>query len=102
MGETMITPLHIEIAMHYHCRTGQYEMVTTNETRRRYADDLADAGLLTRVPDAGSLAIVAYGATPALAVWIKAICSVPFPVQWWVIPAWPPTALPPSEDPTHG
>lgn len=82
----MVTPLHIEIAMHYHCRTGQYEMVTTNETRRRYADDLADAGLLTRVPDAGSDAIVNYLPTPGLAVWIEAICSVQFPVQQWVIP----------------
>lgn len=83
----MVTPLHIEIAMHYHCRTGQYEMVTTNETRRQYADDLVDAGMLKRVPGPGPQATVEYASTPGLAVWIKAICSVPFPVQQWVIPA---------------
>jgi len=92
----MVTPLHIEIAMHYHCRTGQYEMVTTNETRHGHAEDLVRAGLLKRLMSCPGTGIdpghIGYFKTDALAVWIEAICSVPFPVQQWVIP---------GQDPSH-
>lgn len=83
----MVTPLHIQIAMHYHCHPGQYEMVTTNETRRQYAEDLVRAGLLRKEGCLTSGPIVGYAATDGLRVWIEAICSVPFPVQQWVIPS---------------
>jgi hypothetical protein len=92
----MATPLHVQIAMHYHCRTDQYEMVLTNETRRRYAEDLVDVGMLARIGESGSDAVVGYRSTDGLKVWIEAICSVPVPVQQWVIPS-PPSSTSLSE-----
>ncbi len=44
-GETM-TPLHLEILLHYNCCVNDYDQVNTNDTRKEYAYDLARQGLL--------------------------------------------------------
>ena len=85
-----MTPLHIEIALHYHCRIDQFEMVTTNDTRREYALDLVRAGLLAKkLGENGSL--TGFIATDGLGVLVEALCSTPFPVKRWVMPSPSPT-----------
>jgi rubrerythrin len=43
---TNMTPLHLSILIHYYSCANDYEMVTTNEVRRNYADQLCDEGYL--------------------------------------------------------
>ncbi|KAA0117918.1 hypothetical protein CIW48_27345 [Methylobacterium sp. P1-11] len=75
-----VTPLHVHIALHYHVSPEQWHMLSV-PIHRQYADDLVAAGLLQGSRDAG------YEKTDGLAVWIDAICSTPFPVKRWVMPA---------------
>ena len=57
-----MTPLHLEILFHYYTRANDYELVYENETRRKYAYDLAKEGCLY-TPDASNkiFEITAYG-----------------------------------------
>lgn len=41
-----MTPLHLDILMHYYSRTGDYELIPGNQTRTDYAFELASLGLL--------------------------------------------------------
>lgn len=79
-----LTPLHITIALHYHCMADPYPNLHI-DVHRRYAEHLAEAGLLREAVGPVD-APVAYEATEGLAVFIKALCSTPFPVQKWVMP----------------
>lgn len=83
----MVSPLEISIALHYHCRVDDYGRHNgdNNFDAPAVVDTLArfvEAGLLTVDQDG----IPSYRATPGLAVWVDAICSVPLPVQQWIIP----------------
>lgn len=81
-----MTPLHLQIALHYHSHPDQHPMLH-NAVHREYAEDLVAAGMLQ--PGAGGLSgrEVTYHATDGLAVFVEALCSTPFPVQQWVMPA---------------
>lgn len=79
-----LTPLHILIAIHYHCHAEQHPMLH-NQVHRDYAEDLAGAGLL-RLANWATTATPAYEKTEGLAVFVEALCSTPFPVQKWVMP----------------
>ena len=41
-----MTPLHLDILMHYYTRSGDYDMIPENKTRTDYAFELAALGLL--------------------------------------------------------
>ena len=41
-----MTPLHLDILMHYYTRGGDYDQLETNRARWEYAFDLARLGLL--------------------------------------------------------
>lgn len=75
-----MTPLHIEILMHYYTRGGHPPMLTP--TWYEYRDHLERTwGLIE--PDTHS---DCFHVTEKGSVWINAILSVPFPKQVWVIP----------------
>lgn len=83
-----MTPLVISIGLHYHCRAGDYGKGTGDENWHAPAVREALAyfvqeGLLAASPQGCE---AEYYATPALRVWVDALCAVPFPVQKWVIP----------------
>jgi hypothetical protein len=44
-GEIM-TPLHLDILLHYYSIVGDYNQLETNDTRKEYAYDFARIGLL--------------------------------------------------------
>lgn len=73
-----MTPLHIELAIHYHCRTDQHERLNV-PTVRQYAQDLVHAGMLTPEGDG-------FYRTDGLAVFVNALCATPFPIKQWVMP----------------
>lgn len=74
-----MTPLHIELALHYHCKAIQHERLHAFGTVRDYAEDLVTAGMLEREGDG-------YRKTDGLAVFVMALCATPFPVKHWVMP----------------
>lgn len=81
-----VTPLHLQIALHYHVSgDGQWPMLHV-PIHRQYANDLKEAGLLRS--ENGLLAgpVVGYEKTDGLAVWIEAILATPFPVLKWTMP----------------
>ena len=41
-----MTPLHLDILLHYYSMRGDFEMVESNETRKAYAYDLIREGYL--------------------------------------------------------
>lgn len=84
--QSRMTPLHIKIALHYHASPDQHPMLH-NEKHREYAEDLVRAGLLRHECDRTTWPNLGYVATDGLAVWVEALCSTPFPVQRWVVPA---------------
>lgn len=84
----MASPLEINIALWYRCRAGDYGKGNGDDNYNAPAvqsafKGMVDAGLLALSP-AGCEAT--YYATPALEVYVAALCSVPLPIQQWVIP----------------
>lgn len=83
-----MSPLEISIALWYHCRPGDYGKGTGDDNHTAPAVQSAIKGFM----DAGLLAVCRPGAervycgTPALEVYVDALCRVPMPVQKWVIP----------------
>lgn len=80
-----VTPLHLQIAIHYHVSPEQWPMLHV-PIHQQYADDLKAAGLLRLADGSGGGPFANYEKTDGLAVWIDAICSTPFPVKQWVMP----------------
>lgn len=77
-----MTPLQIEILMHYHCRANDYRDGDFSASAVREAiDGFRGAGLLK---DSGRGRI--YEPSDGVSLYVEAICSVPLPVQQWVMP----------------
>lgn len=89
-----VTPLHLQIAIHYHISPGQWPQLSV-PIHRQYADDLKAAGLLRLKDSSGGGSFACYEKTDGLAVWIDAICATPFPVKQWVMPKPPITVREP-------
>jgi len=82
-----MTPLHILIGLWYHTSgTGlDYEAGTAHGNSRavaEYIQDFVTAGLLTENHGASAVRRK-YESTEGLAVWIKYLTDMPFPVQKW-------------------
>lgn len=76
-----MTPIGIKILLHYWCspdqfRDGDFSPPVVSEL----LSDFVDAGLLKGNPRDG------YEPTEALGVYVEAVCSVPLPMQQWIIP----------------
>jgi hypothetical protein len=79
----MVSPLFIEIALHYHCRVDDFDLERFSAPAVQEAlQSLVKAGLLER----GGKFQPVYVPTEGLKVWVDAICSVPFPQRRWMIP----------------
>ena len=83
-----MTPLEISIALWYHCRNGDFGRFSGDNNYDSPAVQSAFKSFVNR----GLLVLNAapndciYRGTPALKVYVDALCSVPLPVQQWVIP----------------
>jgi hypothetical protein len=79
-----MAPLYLMIALHYHCTAGEYPYVGAPAVESALAG-LVEAGLLRKLDKP-----TPYGATfertGGLAVYVKALCDVPFPVKVWQMP----------------
>ena len=97
-----MTPLHIQIAIHYHCRPCPY---AENEPEHRYSravrmytQDFVDAGLLIpRTPDDDDVPehqrnTAEFASTEGLRMFIDALCEISLPKkrEAWVHPSMPP------------
>lgn len=85
----MASPLEIQMALHFWTRPTAYaehepEHRNSGAVKNILAWYVRD-GLLEKIPanEHGET----YKATDALGVWVEALCSVPFPIQKWVIPS---------------
>lgn len=77
-----MTPLQIEILLHYHCCPGDYRDGDFAAPAVREAiDGFRDAGLLK---DSGQGRI--YEPTDGVRAYVDALCAVPLPVLQWVVP----------------
>jgi hypothetical protein len=76
----MVTPLYIEIALHYVCSTGEFSRKDAPACKEAI-DSLREAGLL-RWNDFDQQ----HEATEGLRVWVNALTRVPLPVIQWAIP----------------
>jgi hypothetical protein len=81
-----VTPLQIEILMHYACRACDYRDGDFSAPSVREAiDSFRDQGLLR---DSGMQRM--YEPAEGVQIYIKALCAIPAPVMQWVIPTTPP------------
>lgn len=74
-----MTPLDVEILMHFHCCPGQFPRTSGHIEER--IEFFVRSGMLKRDTD-GKVS----GVVPALKVWVDAVCAIRLPVVQWVIP----------------
>lgn len=78
------TPLHLQILLHYHCSPEEYakddERHRTSEAVKEYTDDLRKLDLIERSVDGA-----VFQTTERGNAYVRGICSVPLPIQRWVI-----------------
>jgi len=78
-----VTPLHLEIVMHYATRGNDMENIAAPATSQ-YVRELILAGMVESIKnDAG--ATRSYKTTDRGMVWLDYLLTVPFPKQKWVI-----------------
>jgi hypothetical protein len=85
----MATPLEICIALHYWTHTTDYGRDNGDHNFSASAvvaqrDQMVEAGLL--ILGTGERTVRNYDIGPALETYVNALCSVPWPVQKWVMP----------------
>lgn len=77
-----MTPLQIEILMHYHCRTDDYRNGDFSASAVREAiDEFRNMGFLR---DSGERRI--YEPSDGVRLYVETLCTIPLPVQRWVMP----------------
>lgn len=81
----MVTPLYIEIALHYYCRQDDFPRLTAPACREAVGR-MIDAGLL-EVDFGARVGDPVLCATDGLRAWVDAMRSVPMPEQHWVVPS---------------
>ncbi len=73
-----MTPLHLEILLHYYCKADQWAFLT--DTHSDYADNLQDGGLLK------GLHVHTYEITDKGRFYIHHLLHTPFPETQFIIP----------------
>lgn len=98
-----MTPLEIEILMHYGCkaddyRNGDHSAPAVTDALNRFLNE----GLLTHdgfKPECftnGALK-ARYAVTPRARFYLEALCQVPLPIQKWVMPGPVHSDIPPTD-----
>jgi hypothetical protein len=76
-----MSPLAIEILLHYHCTPGDYRNGDFSAPAvRELIDWMHDEDLIAHKPDGG------YTSTSRLTAVVKKLCSVDLPEMQWVYP----------------
>lgn len=79
----MASPLEIKIALHYYAMPGDYDGTERGSGAfSEIVETFLRGGLLVTPGPRGAT----LSAGPALAIYVEALCAIPFPVQKWVIP----------------
>lgn len=83
-GKAKMSPLQIEIVMHYYCCTDDYRGADFSAPAVRESIDWmrGDGGLL----EESNRSTVNYQLTERGRVYVEALQSVPLPIQTWAIP----------------
>ena len=80
-----MSPLEIQIALHYHCVREDYPNPSF-PAQQSVIQSFLTNGFLTKLPDGKDHHNMTYFPTEKLNVFCKALCAVPEPQQVWVIP----------------
>jgi hypothetical protein len=81
LARGVVTPLYIEIALHYCCTVGEFPRIEAPACRDA-VNALIDRGLLRWNDEARG-----HEATDGLRLWLECLCAVPFPIQAWHVPS---------------
>ncbi len=82
-----MTPLEIEILLHYYGKAGDYHDGDFRYPAVRNAiTAFIDIGLLTTEPENGMYPHRTYHPTAGLRLYVETICKIPLPVKKWVMP----------------
>ena len=80
-----MTPLQIEIALHYHCCPGDYDPERLDAPAVKEAlEGFVECGLLRRSTRSGQFY---EGVNTPLTMYVEALCKVQLPELKWVQPA---------------
>ncbi len=77
----MTSPLVIKIGLHYWTSPTDYGFDST--AVREAHEAFVSAGLLEKLAEPNKHGAM-YKPTPGLDMWVKALCSVPWPIQKWI------------------
>ncbi len=80
-----MSPLEIQIALHYHCTREDYRELTPPAQQSIIKKFMAQ-GFLTKLPDGIDHFDMTYFPTDKLHAYCEALCKVPEPKQVWIIP----------------
>lgn len=76
----MASPLEIEIALHYHCRSDEFPRLDAPACKTA-VETMVDAGLLIETPQGTRK----YQGTEGLAMYVRELGNVNWPRRIWVI-----------------
>ena len=81
-----MTPLDIELLLHYHCRACDFERLDAPAVRESLDHFLREGILRSRSEADGAAYPASYIVTEKGFVLVQALCATPYPVQRWVMP----------------
>lgn len=84
-----MTPLEIEMLLHYHCRADEHPRLDAPAVRDALHGFLKDGILRTRTVEEMRPAMVngsSYTPTERGCTLVRALCAVPYPESRWVMP----------------
>lgn len=79
-----MTPLYIEVALHYHCKADEFPRLHAPAVQDVIREFLLQ-GLLDCITGPGPRDRM-YKPTEGMRVLVDALCATPFPVKKWVMP----------------
>lgn len=85
-----MTPLDIEILLHYHCSGSEFDRLDAPACRDA-VDDFLREGILRERSDEENHTRAhhrMYEPTDRGRALVNALCMVPYPVQVWILPNW--------------
>lgn len=82
----LVTPLAIEIMLHYHSRADDFPRLEASAVQETIAEFVA-AGMLAEGPNTFLNQRTKFHITEGGQMYVAALMAVPLPVQRWVMPA---------------
>lgn len=80
-----MTPLQLQMLVHYYAFMGDYEQVPANDTRREQCEQMAKVGLLISCADPLDTGAI-FEITDKGRFYLRHILATPLPVSVWKIP----------------